>query len=290
MRGKWGSAVQRHDPLPAVAGLVPAVAGVILIALPCAGRADVQPVTQKGGPPYLPIPTYQETGLPDFTMPVGTPTLPPSGNQGGGDPTGGDPGTPDPTGGGGAGDTTPALGTMTNQTWGNQAVSIAQGLGVNPNALAGLCVAESGCQNIPNGSGGSATGPFQMIPTTFAAMYAAAVADNPALAQSTTGNINDPASEAAAAAELIKQEATTLRQAGVSNPTWIDVRAGYAFGNSYMAAVAQAPDSEPLGQILTGWNSNTYQMNGLTPATTVGQWRMQQSGRAGSAARQSVLM
>lgn len=37
--------------------------------------ADVQPVVQGNGPPRLPIPTYQETGLPDFTMPVGTPTF-----------------------------------------------------------------------------------------------------------------------------------------------------------------------------------------------------------------------
>ena len=38
--------------------------------------ADVQSVVQSGGPPQLPIPTYRETGLPDFTMPVGAATFP----------------------------------------------------------------------------------------------------------------------------------------------------------------------------------------------------------------------
>ena len=37
--------------------------------------ADVQPVVQQGVP-WLPIPTFEETGLPDFIMPVGTATFP----------------------------------------------------------------------------------------------------------------------------------------------------------------------------------------------------------------------
>ena len=36
---------------------------------------DVQPVVQQGVP-WLPIPTFEETGLPDFIMPVGTATFP----------------------------------------------------------------------------------------------------------------------------------------------------------------------------------------------------------------------
>ena len=50
-----------------------------LVAVTLAGgpaRADVQSVVQENGPPKLPIPTYQETGLPDFTMPVGRATFP----------------------------------------------------------------------------------------------------------------------------------------------------------------------------------------------------------------------
>ena len=62
-----------------------AVAAVVLF--PGLVLADVQAVTQVGGPPNLPIPTFQETGLPPFTMPVGKPSvLPPAdlGTGGGG--------------------------------------------------------------------------------------------------------------------------------------------------------------------------------------------------------------
>ena len=56
-----------------------AAAAIAVVTAVLAGGpalADVQSVTQTGGPPRLPIPTYQETGLPDFTMPVGTATFP----------------------------------------------------------------------------------------------------------------------------------------------------------------------------------------------------------------------
>ena len=48
------------------------------LSMVCGGHvavADVQPVVQQGVP-RLPIPTFQETGLPDFTMPVGVATFP----------------------------------------------------------------------------------------------------------------------------------------------------------------------------------------------------------------------
>ena len=47
-----------------------------VLCWPSAVRADVQPVTQMGGPPELPHATFEETGLPNFTMPVGKPTFP----------------------------------------------------------------------------------------------------------------------------------------------------------------------------------------------------------------------
>ena len=54
------------------------VAGALVVVTLAGGSAlaDVQPVVQESGPPRLPIPTYQETGLPDFTMPVGRATFP----------------------------------------------------------------------------------------------------------------------------------------------------------------------------------------------------------------------
>src|SRR3954453_23196080 len=47
--------------------------------------ADLQIVTQRGGPPALPGPVFEETGLPNFTMPMGTSSLlPPTGGSGSG--------------------------------------------------------------------------------------------------------------------------------------------------------------------------------------------------------------
>jgi hypothetical protein len=178
---------------------------------------------------------------------------------------------------------------MIGTTWGAAAVANAQALSVNPSALAATCVLESQCQNINNASGGSASGPFQMINSTYNAMIAAAAQDDPSLASSFSGK-TDPATEAAAAAELLKVEAVQLQNVGIPDPTFLDVRGGYAFGNSNTYAVASAPDSEPLGAILTSWTAMQWQQNGLTPATTVGQWRQSITTKIGSAAGQSVLL
>ena len=55
------------------------IAVAVATVLGGAGRtlADVVPQTMNG-PPLLPIPTYEEVGLPTFTMPTGTPSGPPS--------------------------------------------------------------------------------------------------------------------------------------------------------------------------------------------------------------------
>ena len=65
---------------------------MLLALLPAtAALADVQVVTQQGGQPVLPVPTYQETGLPSFIMPIGStrPVVPPPDEGSGtGDSTG----------------------------------------------------------------------------------------------------------------------------------------------------------------------------------------------------------
>ena len=282
----WPIAKHRRYVLALCSAIVAAFQGVI----PCA-RAQV-PAVLSGGPPVQVIPYVTEPGVPAFTVTPGT-TNPFTGADGSGsDGSGG--GT---TGGSGTGSnvgSTDALSTMISQSWGAAAVANAQSLGVNPAALAAMCAAETGCQNIANTAGSSANGPFQMITSTYNAMIAAAVAANPALAGSIVSGAagqTDPATEAAAAAEYMSQLATTLQNSGISDPTVLDVRAGYAFGGSYMAQVDAAPDSEPLGQILTGWNSQTYAQNGLTPSTTVGQWRATQTARLGAgSASQSVFV
>lgn len=287
-------------------GQVPARVAVLFVACAAGGvvgrwaapAAAQTPATLSGGPPVQVTPYPPEPGVPLITVNPGTPNpfaggTDPSSSGSGSDgtavgSTGGGTMTPGGTGVGGA-----PLNTLLGQTWGNTAVSEASSLGVNATALASMCTMESQCTNIPNASGGSATGPFQMLPSTFAAMYQAALQANPSLAATTTGNINDPASQAAAAAEYMAQTAQMLESAGISNPTFTQVRAGYGFGNAYAVPIANALQNDPsqtLGSILSGWSASTWTANGLTPSMTVGQWAASISSKIGTAAaNQQVL-
>ena len=105
----------------AVAAIVGMVCGPGLV------WADVRSVTQTGGPPELPIPMFQETGLPDFTMPVGTPSLPPAPNPN--DPGAG---AGEPGGGGAGGGGTTADAVLQQRSWGALAAQNVTAMGVNP--------------------------------------------------------------------------------------------------------------------------------------------------------------
>jgi hypothetical protein len=269
------------------------LAGPTLVAT-TAGVAQT-PSTLSGGPPVQVVPYAPEPGVPLITISPGTAnpfagSTDPSGGSAGSGPSDG---SSDGTAPGGTGVGGPVLNTLLNQSWGNTAVSEASSLGVNATALAAMCTMESQCTNIPNASGGSATGPFQMLPSTFTAMYQAALQANPSLAATTTGSINDPASQAAAAAEYMAQIAQQEQAAGISNPTLTDVRAGYGFGNAYAVQIATALQnnpSAPLGSILSGWSSSTYAANGLTPTTTVAQWAAGISSKIGTAAANQPVL
>ena len=271
------------------------LAGPTLVAT-TAGVAQT-PSTLSGGPPVQVVPYAPEPGVPLITISPGT-ANPFAGST---DPSGGSAGSTGTSNGSGDGTTAPGgtgvggpvLNTLLNQSWGNTAVNEASSLGVNATALAAMCTMESQCTNIPNASGGSATGPFQMLPSTFTAMYQAALQADPSLAATTTGSINDPASQAAAAAEYMAQIAQQEQAAGIANPTLTDVRAGYGFGQAYGAAVATALQSnpnEPLNQILTGWSASTYAANALSPTTTVGQWAASISSKIGTAAANQTVL
>ena len=240
------------------------------------------PTVLSGGPPVLVTPYVPEPGVPLITITPGVanPFAGADGSGGSGSGSGGETG--------GNIESSNALTTLLGTPFGFQAVANAQALGVNPSAIAAMCVMESQCTNVANGSGSSASGPWQMINSTYNAMIAAAAQDDPSLAASFAGK-TDPATEAAAASELVKEEANQLIAQGVSDPTVLDVRAGYAFGDSKMLAVQQAPDSQTLGSILTSWSPSTWASNGLTPSTTVGQWRQTIINKIGSAANQSIL-
>lgn len=179
---------------------------------------------------------------------------------------------------------------MLAQSWGSAAVNSAQALGVSGSALAATCVLESGCQNV--GGSGTISGAFQMSNSTYNASMAAALAQDPSLAGSIVQGADgkmDPATEAVAASEYILQNAQTLENAGISNPTVLQVRGGYNFGPQNGVAIAQAPDDAPFSSVVNGLSASTLAANGITPGETVGQWRQSVTAKIGSSASTSAL-
>jgi hypothetical protein len=179
---------------------------------------------------------------------------------------------------------------MLSQSWGSSAVDSAQALGVSASALAATCVLESGCQNI--GGSGSVTGAFQMTDSTYDSSLAAALAQDPNLANSVvqgTAGETDPATEAVAASEYILQNAQTLEDAGISDPTVLQVRGGYNFGPQNGVAIAQAPDDADFSSVVNGLSASTLAANGITAGETVGQWRQGVTALIGSSANQPAL-
>ena len=254
------------------------------VALACAAqlaasspvRADPMPETMNGVP-LLPIPTFEEVGLPPFTMPTGTLST-----------------VPDvPTTAGGTGDdgtSSAALDTMLSQSWGAAAEANAQTLGVSATALAATCVLESNCQNV--GGTGTINGAFQMSDGTYTSTMAAALRQNPNLAANVVSGLAgkaDPATQSIAASEYLLQNAQTLQQAGIASPTVLEVRGGYNYGPQNGVAIAQAPDSALMSSVVSGLSANTLALNGVTPTTTVGQWRQSVVAKIGTAATQPVL-
>ncbi len=270
------------------------------ISVACAAMlgtaAHAQTSTQVVVPPGLPvqvIPKYQETGI-TFSFPTGGITS--SGGTGGaGDPigngsVGGDTGA-GAAGTGGSDNGGSAYNTMMAQSWGTAAKNAAMAMGINPSALAATCVMESGCQNTPAKSGGSASGAFQMINSTYTADIAAAVALDPSIADSITSGLDgkmDPATEAYAAAYELMNDAQTLQNAGVTDPTVLDTRAIYQFGQGAGTQVATADPSENLESIVN-LSPASMAANGITSTTMVGQWQQTIANKLGANANQVVL-
>jgi len=241
--------------------------------------ADPQPQTISGVPQQI-IPQAQEVGLPAFTIPTGTVSV--LGGAGGTESTS--------TGGMGTSTDSSSLDTMLSTSWGASAQQSSEALGVNATALAATCVVESGCQNVAGT--GSITGAFQMSASTFTSSLNAALAQDPSLAANIVPGLagqNDPATEAIAAAEYLKQGAQYLQNQGDANPTVLDVRGYYNFGPQGGAQIAQAPSSALMSDTLTGVSASTLAANGITAGETVGQWRSGVASKIGNAANASVL-
>jgi hypothetical protein len=169
------------------------------------------------------------------------------------------------------------LDTMLATPWGESAANNAAALGVTPEALAGTCVIESGCRNIAGP--GTASGPFQMISSTYSADLNQALSENPQLQP---GDRSDPSTQSKAAAQDLKNAALGLQGAGVSNPTFLDTRGYYNFGAAYGTSLALADPSTPMSSILTSYTPSQLAANGISPNTTVGQWRQSIINKVGS--------
>jgi hypothetical protein len=243
-----------------------------------AALADPEPQTLVGVPQQI-IPEATELGLPPFTMPTGTPSAV-------GSSTAGASGTAETGTSTGSG----ALDTMLGTSWGTSAEQSAEELGVNPSAVAATCEVESGCQNL-SGTG-SITGAFQMSAATYESSIAAALAQDPSLAANIVPGLagqSDPATEAIAAAEYLKEGAEYLESDGIANPTALDVRGYYNFGPQGGAAIATAQDSDSIESALSMYTAAQLAVNGITAGETVGQWRSNVASKMGSAASAPIL-
>ena len=191
------------------------VAGASGVLAAQAANADPQVVLPNGLPVQV-KPTYSEPGLPAFSFPTA-----------GGSLLGGSTGSVDTGNGGGDGSTSAgggstggsgdAYNTMMSQSWGSAAANAAGAMGVSATALAATCVMESNCQNVGASGGGSASGAFQMINSTYTADINGAVAYDPAISGSIVSGLAgqmDPTTEAYAASYELRTDALSLQGDG----------------------------------------------------------------------------
>ena len=255
------------------------VALVCAVQLAASGpvRADPVPETMNGVP-FLPIPTFEEVGLPPFTMPTGTLSTVPDAPA-------------VPSGTGNDGTNSVPLDTMLSKSWGAAAEANAQSLGVNATALAATCVLESNCQNV--GGTGTINGAFQMSNGTYTAAMAAALQQNPNLAANIVPGLagkSDPATQSIAAAEYLRQGALALQATNLPNPTVLDVRGYYNFGPGNASAVARASNDTVLSNVVP-LTLDQYRANGITPGvTTIGQWRASVTNKIGISTAQAPVL
>ncbi len=267
--------------------------------------AGVGPETLKGVP-VLPVPVFEETGLPAFSMPVGVTALDASTVTGGaastdsgtstfdgGTSTSGSGATGTGSSGDGAGST--SMTSMMSRSWGDAASQNAQTVGITPVALAATCQIEaSGCQTNPASGSTTITGTFQMLDSTYTAMIKAAVADNPSLAANIVPGLAgklDSATQSIAAAEYLKQGAVSLQNNGIPNPSVLDVRGYYNFGPAAGANISQAASGDLMSSQVSGLTTAQLKANGIDPATTtVGQWRASVTAKIGASAASAPVL
>jgi hypothetical protein len=152
---------------------------------------------------------------------------------------------------GGSGD---AYNTMMGQSWGSAAANAAGAMGVSATALAATCAMESNCQNVGASGGGTASGAFQMINSTYTADINGAVAYDPAISGSIVSGLAgqmDPTTEAYAASYELRTDALALRiKALLIRPSY---RRGRCINSALaLVRVSHPPRIRPISHNLQG--------------------------------------
>lgn len=263
-----------------------------LLLSSAAASAAPSPVTVNGLPEQI-IPQASEVGLGSFTMPTGTTTVGSGTDSADGSGAGASENPDGANGGSTSMDLSGAsYDTLMSRSWGPAAANVSTTMGVNPVALASTCVAESGCKDVAGS--GTITGAFQMMNATYSASMAKAIADHPELANSMTAGLagqRDPATQAIAASQYLKDAAQNLSSNGVANPTVLDARGYYNFGPGYGASISNASGSTLMSDVLSKMSAEDLIKNGVSSTTTVQQWRDGVVSKIGpSAASQSILI
>ncbi|MFT8612916.1 MAG: hypothetical protein ABF727_09790 [Gluconobacter oxydans] len=249
--------------------------------MPLAGQA--QSIEVANGLPEVPHEVFPEVGIPKFTVPAGKVI------QLGG-PAASSATTPATV----TGQASPAMDALYSASWGYEAAQNAEAVGITADALAATCRIESDCQNISAVAGKSGiTGAFQMMQSTYSASMREALQAHPELAEQTVDvdGQHTPAVQAIAAAQYIKDGATAMTRAGISNPTVLDVRGYYNFGPGGGAALAKADDADTVYSTLaqSGFSQSALTKNGIRPGETVGEWKQGVAAKIGSSASAPVL-
>lgn len=222
------------------------------------------------------IPESLETGSPTFMAGAGTafPGQQPSTGGGTGQSGSLAPGGSSYTGGGNAYD------RMMAQTYGQTAANTAQQLGLNPNALAGFGVLESGFQNVGTANGSSsATGPWQITSGTW----------NDYVTRNnlpyTAADRNNPEAQAVVASYILKDYSSQVSSAIQAPATVQQTYGAWVFGPAGGSRIAAATDpSSPLSNYVSATALSNNNMTGMT----VAQFYSRVGAKIGDVATQKV--
>lgn len=253
-----------------------AIAAVMPMVIVLGAQAQLTPSMWQGVPAQI-IPQVAEVGAPTFSTPTGLASF--FGNTGtaGGLSSGG------LDGGNGTsitGDGGSSYQNLTAQSYGSTAISTAQQLGNNPNAIAAFGQLESGFKNVPTANGSSsATGPWQITGPTwndFISKYNLPY---------TAADRTNPDAQAVVSNYIMKDYGSQVSNSIGAPATVQQVYGAYVFGPQAGERLAAATDpSAPMSNYISATGLANNNMTGWT----VGQFQNRVTSKVGSVASQTV--